>query len=155
MPLQSSRSTCFPPDKVKWRGKIRQSLASCGRRRGGGQEQGYRGITAEMLVQDLSRVHRAIRWLLPCSPTGLAGKQVPGPTGAADASCPCRTRLSVHTGRCWGEPRCLRVVHGPARGTDPSKCHQPAHVLCCPLGSEAEPDVATPTPTSRSKLRFP
>lgn len=38
----------LPTDKVKWRGKIRQSLAPGGRRRGG-QEQGSGGIAAEML----------------------------------------------------------------------------------------------------------
>lgn len=51
---------------------------------------------------------------------------MPGPTEEADASCPHPRRLSVCTGRCCGEPRCPQVVHGPARGTDRPKCHQPA-----------------------------
>lgn len=120
--------------------RVRQALAPSGRREGR-QEQGY-GAEEEMLCPGLSRVCRALKKRLSAKCSSVCGKQVPGATGEAGASS-SHPPGSPHTlGRCWEDSLHPWAVHGLARGTDPQKM-SPAHpVLCCPLGSEAEPDIA-------------
>jgi len=147
MPLQSSRSTCFPPDKVKWRGKIRKSLAPDERRREG-QEGGYGGIVAEMLNAGPEQgAQGALGKQAGCCPAPQHEQQennclgpqkrpippVPVPTGFPYTLAGAGESHNA-LGFCMSQPGVLIPQNVTSQHSIPSR----SHVLCCPLGSEAE-----------------
>lgn len=145
MPLQSSGSMHFPPDKVKQRGKMRQSLAIGVIGGGEGRRRVMEALQQRHPMQDLSREHWGPAALL----TDMSGRKTSAwahkPSWCLLFSSP---GLSIHTGRCWGEPQfpsCAWASKGyKSPKMSPASAVSPADPMCSAvhLARKQEADIA-------------